>query len=41
MGLGFHKDKQKYFQMQRDNAAEFVLPFIEEAFPLKQGMRVL
>ncbi|MEM7037736.1 MAG: class I SAM-dependent methyltransferase [Bacteroidota bacterium] len=40
MALEFHKDKQRYFQMQHDNAAEYVIPFIERAFELKEGMHV-
>ena len=41
MGLEFHSDKNAYFRMQRDNATEFVIPFIEEVIEIKPGMEVL
>lgn len=41
MGLEFHKDKPRYFEMQRVNAEAYVIPFIESKFPLTAGMRVL
>lgn len=41
MGIHFHTNKDLYFKMQRENAAEYVLPFIEERMALKAGMRVL
>jgi SAM-dependent methyltransferase len=37
----FHADKKKYFEIQVLNAAGYVIPFIEEKFSLKPGMRVL
>ncbi|MDX1954972.1 MAG: class I SAM-dependent methyltransferase [Chitinophagaceae bacterium] len=37
----FHSDKKRYFDMQAENAASYVIPFIETAFPIKPGMRVL
>lgn len=37
----FHGDKRRYFEMQKLNSAEFVLPFIEKVKPLQQGMNVL
>lgn len=37
----FHSDKELYFKMQRDNAAQYVIPFIEEALEVKSGMSVL
>ncbi len=37
----FHADRKKYFEIQDQNAAEFVIPFIEEKISLKPGMRVL
>lgn len=37
----FHSDRKKYFEIQVSNAAKYVIPFIEERFPLKEGMRVL
>ncbi len=37
----FHADRKKYFEIQVLNAAQYVVPFIEEKFPLLQGMRVL
>jgi SAM-dependent methyltransferase len=41
MALDFHSNKAYYFQMQHDNAAEYVIPFIEATFELKAGMKVL
>lgn len=40
MALEFHGDKDRYFRMQRDNAAEYVIPFIEQVVEVKAGMRV-
>lgn len=37
----FHGDKKRYFDIQAENAAKYVLPFIEEKFPIHEGMRVL
>ncbi|MBI1341817.1 MAG: methyltransferase domain-containing protein [Terrimonas sp.] len=37
----FHADKKRYFDIQAENAAEYVIPFIEAAFPIQPGMRVL
>ncbi len=37
----FHKDRRRYFEMQILNTNKYVLPFIEERFELKPGMRVL
>lgn len=37
----FHTDKKRYFEMQAENARNFVLPFIEEYRAIKPGMRVL
>ena len=37
----FHKDRKRYFEMQILNTNKYVIPFIEEKFPLKPGMRVL
>ena len=37
----FHKDRKRYFEMQVLNTDKYVLPFIEEKFPVKPGMRVL
>jgi SAM-dependent methyltransferase len=37
----FHADRKKYFEIQVSNAAKYVIPFIEERFPLAPGMRVL
>jgi SAM-dependent methyltransferase len=37
----FHKDRKGYFDMQTQNAERYVIPFIEEKFPIKAGMRVL
>ena len=37
----FHIDKKRYFEIQMENSEEYVIPFIEEGFNLKQGSRVL
>ena len=37
----FHIDKKRYFEMQQENAEEYVIPFIENKFLLHPGTRVL
>jgi SAM-dependent methyltransferase len=37
----FHADRKRYFDIQIWNAEKYVLPFIEEKYPIKVGMRVL
>lgn len=37
----FHKDRKRYFEIQVLNAEQYVIPFIEEKFFIKNGMRVL
>lgn len=37
----FHKNTQWYYEMQTLNAKKSVIPFIEEAYTLQQGMKVL
>ncbi len=37
----FHTDKQRYFNMQADNARRYVVPFVEKYKPITAGMRVL
>jgi SAM-dependent methyltransferase len=37
----FHADRKRYFEIQELNAGKYVIPFIEEKFPVKPGMRVL
>ncbi|MBN8859553.1 MAG: class I SAM-dependent methyltransferase [Sphingobacteriales bacterium] len=37
----FHTDRRRYFEMQVSNAEKYVIPFIEETFPVLPGMRVL
>lgn len=41
MAFDFHSEKPRYFQMQFDNAANYVVPFIDEIVPIKAGMQVL
>jgi SAM-dependent methyltransferase len=41
MSLAQHKDAQLRFRQQVDNSATYVIPFIEEAFPLRGGMHVM
>lgn len=37
----FHADRKRYFDIQVLNTEKYVIPFIEEKFPVKAGMRVL
>jgi SAM-dependent methyltransferase len=37
----FHADRKRYFDIQVMNAEKYVIPFIEEKFPVRPGMRVL
>lgn len=37
----FHGDRKRYFEIQAQNAEQYVIPFIEEKFPIKKGMYVL
>jgi SAM-dependent methyltransferase len=37
----FHIDRKKYFDMQVENASQYVIPFIEEKFSIQKHMRVL
>jgi SAM-dependent methyltransferase len=37
----FHKDRRRYFDMQIENTVEYLIPFVEEKFPVKAGMRIL
>lgn len=37
----FHADRKRYFDIQVLNAEKYVIPFIEEVFPILPGMRVL
>jgi SAM-dependent methyltransferase len=37
----FHADRKRYFDIQVLNAGKYVIPFIEEKFKVKPGMRVL
>ena len=37
----FHTDKKRYFEIQQENAEEYVIPFIENKFKLDAGSRVL
>jgi len=37
----FHADRKRYFEIQLLNAEKYVIPFIEEKFSIKPGMRIL
>ena len=37
----FHADRKRYFEIQLLNAEKYVIPFIEEKFLIKPGMRIL
>ena len=37
----FHADRKRYFDMQVLNAEKYVIPFIENKFLIRPGMRVL
>lgn len=41
MAFDFHQDTDRYFDMQRENAAHYVIPFIEEKRPIRATDRVL
>ncbi len=41
MAIHFHSNKELYFQMQRENAAEFVIPFVEQELTIGEGRHVL
>ncbi len=41
MSFDFHKDKQRYFNMQYQNSREFVLPMIEKHLTIDGNTRVL
>ena len=41
MAFDFHSDKQRYIQIQYENAQNYVIPFIEEKFALNKGTKVL
>ena len=37
----FHTDSKRYFEMQLENAEQYVIPFIEKKIILQQGSRIL
>lgn len=37
----FHTDKQRYFDMQTQNARAYILPFVQKVKPVQKGTRVL
>ena len=37
----FHTDRKRYFEMQVENTVAYLIPFVEEVYPLKPGMTVL
>jgi len=37
----FHTDKKRYFEIQLENAEEYVIPFIETKFQVQPGNRIL
>ncbi|MBK8490759.1 MAG: class I SAM-dependent methyltransferase [Saprospirales bacterium] len=37
----FHRNKPQYFNFQYQTARDFIIPFIEQEMPVKEGMRVL
>lgn len=41
MPYEFHKDKKRYIAYQRENAKNYVIPFIEKVLPLRKGMRIM
>lgn len=41
MSLAQHTDAQLRFRQQEENSGAYVLPFIQAAFPLEPGMRVM
>jgi SAM-dependent methyltransferase len=41
MAFEFHQDKDRYFEMQRENAANYVIPFIEKSTRINPNDHVL
>lgn len=41
MAFDFHKDKKKYFDFQRQNAENYVIPYVELVRKIEPGTRVL
>lgn len=41
MAFEFHQDKDRYFAMQRENAASYLIPFIEEKVSIQSKHHVL
>ena len=41
MAFEFHKDKQRYFNMQYENSKEYVLPFVKDHLQPGPGKTVL
>ncbi|MCX8020028.1 MAG: class I SAM-dependent methyltransferase [Chitinophagaceae bacterium] len=39
--FAFHRDKEKYFEIQYQNTVKHVIPFIHEKFLISKGMRAL
>ena len=37
----FHADRKRYFDIQVMNTEKYVIPFMEEKFEVKPGMRIL
>lgn len=41
MAYEFHKDRDKYFQLQHNNSENYIIPFIEKSQKVDSSMRVL
>ena len=41
MAFAFHHDKDEYFKQQKDNAAEFIHPFVEQFVKIDSNLKVL
>ncbi|NME66688.1 class I SAM-dependent methyltransferase [Flammeovirga aprica] len=41
MAFEFHQDKEVYFSYQTENANKYVIPFIEQSYPITKNTRVL
>ena len=41
MAFDFHQDRETYFIHQKENATKYVIPFIEDVFPIKRNQKVL
>ena len=41
MSFDFHKDRQRYFQIQYENSKEYIVPFVNDFVPLSASTQIL